>query len=323
MGKFTFVVVIMMALAAGIHASADLEVAWQDYLSRFPMGVQTKTEYGHRKSLFSETHARIVKHNSNAAATFQMEHNEFSTMSEDEKKVRLGALESERPALVHQSSSRQLPTSIDYRTDACLPPVREQGGCSSCWAFSATATVEFNKCKKAGGTARDLSEQQLVDCVRINGCNGGLPQNAWRYLSTNGGQATESSYAYNFVNGTCHFSTSTMSIGAQVSSSSPVELVGTVDNMKTVLAGKRILSVIMQLPTSFFNYGNGIFNDVNCLAKNNHAMNVVGYGTLNGVDYWVVRNSWGKWWGAAGYVLVRRGVNLCKIEDSSITTNIV
>ncbi|XP_046455089.1 ervatamin-B-like [Daphnia pulex] len=323
MGKFTFVVVIMMALAAGLHASEDLEVAWQDYLSRFPMGVQTKAEYGHRKFLFGETHARIAKHNSNAAAPFKMEHNEFSTMTEDEKQARLGGMKPERPTLLRQISSRQLPTSIDYRTDACLPKVRNQGGCGSCWTFSATAVVEFGKCKKAGGTARDLSEQQLVDCSRVNGCSGGWEHEAWKYLSANGGQATESSYAYTAKNGTCRFSTSTMSIGAKVSSSAYVEWVGTVDKMKTVLASGRILSIYMQLPSTFFNYKSGVFYDTNCVANNAHAMNVVGYGALSGVDYWVVRNSWGSGWGAAGYVLVRRGVDLCMIEYYSRTTNIV
>ncbi|EFX83641.1 hypothetical protein DAPPUDRAFT_315500 [Daphnia pulex] len=311
-----------MVLAAGLHASDDLEVAWQDYLSRFPMGVQTKSEYGLRKSLFSETHARIELHNSNAAAPFQMEHNEFSTMTEDEKQARLGGMKPERRVSLRQIFSRQLPTSIDYRTDACLSAVRNQGRCGSCWTFSATAVVEFGKCKKAGGTARDLSEQQLVDCSRVNGCSGGWEHEAWQYLSANGGQATERYYPYKAVAGTCRFSTSTMSIGAQVNSSAYVEWAGTVDTMKTVLASRRILSVYMQLPSSFFNYKSGVFYDTTCVPSNAHAMNVVGYGTLKGVDYWVVRNSWGSGWGAGGYILVRRGVDLCMIEDYSRTTNI-
>ena len=46
----------------------------------------------------------------------------------------------------------------------------------------------------------------------------------------------------------------------------------------------------------------------------NHAVVLVGYGALNGVNYWIVRNSWGDWWGLAGYVLIQRGVNKCNIE---------
>jgi cathepsin S len=98
------------------------------------------------------------------------------------------------------------------------------------------------------------SEQQLVDCSRVNGCSGGWEHEAWKYLSANGGQATERSYAYTAKAGTCRFSTSTMSIGAKVSSSAYVEWVGTVDKMKTVLASGRILSIYMQLPSTFFNY---------------------------------------------------------------------
>ena len=92
----------------------------------------------------------------------------------------------------------------------------------------------------------------------------------------------------------------------------------------------------------------GVFNDANCVPNNAHAMNVVGYGTLNCTDYWVnslvsrkekfypvlknvfknsflnkvVRNSWGTGWGASGYILVKRGVDLCQIESLARTTNI-
>ncbi|XP_046455088.1 zingipain-2-like [Daphnia pulex] len=324
MGKFTFaVVIVMMTLAAGLQASDDLEVAWQEYLANHPLGVQTKAEYGLRKSIFNETHARIKKHNSKKDVTYQLAHNSFSVLTDEEKQSYMGAFKPVRPNEVRGVSSRVLPTTVDYRTNSCMPPVRNQGGCGSCWAHSATAVVEFGKCKKYGGSARDLSEQQLVDCSRDNGCSGGWEHEAWQYLASNGGQMTESSYPYTAVVGTCHLNTSVVAIGAQVSSSSPVEWVGTISGMKTVLASGRILSIYMQLPSSFFNYKSGVFNDASCVENNAHAMNVVGYGTLNGVDYWVVRNSWGSGWGAAGYILVRRGVDLCMIEDYSRTTNIV
>ena len=59
----------------------------------------------------------------------------------------------------------------------------------------------------------------------------------------------------------------------------------------------------------------GVYTDTTCTAKPiNHAVNVVGWGALNGVNYWVVRNSWGTGWGQTGYVLMKRGVNMCQIE---------
>ena len=51
----------------------------------------------------------------------------------------------------------------------------------------------------------------------------------------------------------------------------------------------------------------------------NHAVTAVGYGTTNGTDYWVVRNSWGGKWGLNGYILMKRGVNMCNIEVKAVS----
>ena len=101
------------------------------------------------------------------------------------------------------------------------------------------------------------SEQQLVDCSRDNGCSGGWEHEAWEYLASNGGQTDESSYPYTATVGTCQFSSSDMTIGAEISSSNTVEWIASKDTtaMMDVLAGGgRILSVYMQLPNTFFNY---------------------------------------------------------------------
>lgn len=62
----------------------------------------------------------------------------------------------------------------------------------------------------------------------------------------------------------------------------------------------------------------GVYDDPACDTVNiNHGVVVVGYGTLDDIDYWVVRNSWGPKWGAKGYILMERGTNKCKIEGSA------
>ncbi|XP_046455378.1 zingipain-2-like [Daphnia pulex] len=311
MGKFTFVaVIVMMALAARLHAAEDFESVWQAYLS----------EHEVRKSIFNETHARTKKHNSKKGVTFQMGHIAFSVLTSEEKKRHLGALKPVRPNSVVRGVARQaLPCSIDYRTDSCLPPVesivlRDQGGCGSSWAHSATAVVEFGKCKKCDGTALDL--RLIVDCSREEGCSGGWEQEAWQYLASNGGQTDDSSYPYTTETRTCVFIPSDMSIGAEISSSDPVEWVAWQDPtaMMTVLAGGRIISIFMQLPESFFSYEKYLLDAFFLSRSYAHAMNVVGYGTLDQNDYWVVRYSWSEGWEAAGYVLVRRSVDLCMIE---------
>lgn len=60
----------------------------------------------------------------------------------------------------------------------------------------------------------------------------------------------------------------------------------------------------------------GVYTDPTCdTMEVNHGVVVVGYGTLDGINYWVVRNSWGRTWGLGGYILIQRGVNKCKIEN--------
>jgi C1A family cysteine protease len=63
-------------------------------------------------------------------------------------------------------------------------------------------------------------------------------------------------------------------------------------------------------------YSSGVYTDVACdNVTINHGVVVVGWGSLSGIDYWIVRNSWGTSWGSAGYVLMQRGVNKCSIES--------
>ena len=64
-------------------------------------------------------------------------------------------------------------------------------------------------------------------------------------------------------------------------------------------------------------FSEGVYSSDNCSGYANHAMVAVGYGTMSGKDYWIVRNSWGLYWGASGYALIERGVNMCRIENDA------
>jgi len=333
--KLIVIVAVLLACSA-VHANygmtpSHVDAAWEDYQAHFPVDAKSVEDATDRKANFAKAHAAIDAHNKKNS-TFQRAHNKFSAMSDEEKKAFIGAHAPSVPADARFISLDGIPTmrqaaSVDYRTHTCMQAVKNQGSCGSCWAFSATAVTEFGKCIKTG-TKVALSEQQLVDCSTSNyGCNGGWYDVAWQYLAKAGGQATSATYSYTSGSsgtaGTCKYPGTTTK-GAVVSATSPAAYVASKDTttMMTLLAKKNLVSVAIAVVNSFFSYSSGVYTEPNCGTNilGYHAMAVVGYGTLNGLNYWIIRNSWSSGWGASGYILFQRGVNLCGVEDWAATT---
>lgn len=207
--------------------------------------------------------------------------------------------------LKFKPSLKVLPESVDWRTKGAVNPVQNQGGCGSCWSFSALSALEgqfFRVNKKLV----KFSEQHLVDCVyKRDGCDGGLMDDAYDYIITNKGVALQSGYPYtsgstSIWSATCKYNSAAR--GAQltgytfVSNGRPDE-----DAMVKALAEVGPLSAALYVTNNFQFYQSGIFNDPLCnnlpLNYINHAINLVGYGTENGQDYYILRNSWDTDWG--------------------------
>jgi C1A family cysteine protease len=89
------------------------------------------------------------------------------------------------------------------------------------------------------------------------------------------------------------------------------------DEVKIKEAVARFGPVAVAMHTSklFYSYKSGIYNEANCPINVTHAVLIVGYGTENGVDYWIVKNSWGPGWGESGYFRIARGTNKCGIAS--------
>jgi len=319
MVKIVYVALAMFVIFCAAHVqgvSDDVEAAWENFQAHHPSGTKSHTNAAKRKGIFVKTHEMIQEHKKNKNAAYELEHNEFSVMDDEEKKRYTGAKAPSKTGsrfLIADhldDSMRQLPTSLDYRTNVCLAAVKNQGSCGSCWAFTAIAPLEFAQCNKTR-TSVILSEQQLVDCdLKNNGCNGGWYTSAWSYLK--GGSAKQSTYSYTAVKGTCKFSTSM--IGSNVATYSYVAS-NSAPAMQSALVKYGPLSVAITVVNSFYSYKSGVYNDVACDNLSvNHGVVVVGWGNLSGMDYWIVRNSWGSGWGSSGYVLMQRGVNKCGIE---------
>ena len=212
----------------------------------------------------------------------------------------------------------EAPAEIDWRTKGAVTEIKNQFLCGSCWAFSATGSLEGQHFRKTGKLV-SLSEQNLLDCSRSygnQGCGGGLPGLAFKYVSANHGLDTEDSYPYQCNATQCHEDTnckfSKATIGATEKGYADLPD-GDEDALAKAMATVGPVSVAIDASHhSFMFYSQGIYEEPACSHEDiDHAVLIVGYGP----DYWIIKNSWGTEWGEEGYMKMKRGVNMCAITS--------
>jgi cathepsin L len=252
-----------------------------------------------REAIFNANIEEIIAHN-DLNLSWTMGVNQFTDLTEEEF---IATYTGEKPGedfphIAEEEDVTEVPDAIDWTTQGAVNDITDQKSCGSCWAFSATATLESSY-QLATGHLYKLAEQQLVDCdTHNNGCNGGSRDTALKYWE--GGACSRASYAYTAKGGTCKASSCTKQVpsGAvtgvvDVTTKSPSAL-------KTAVAGRPVS--ISVNAGKLKAYANGVVhNDCNKMSHN-HAIVTVGYGTDNGDAYFKVRNSWGTGWGEKGYI---------------------
>ncbi|KAL2609161.1 hypothetical protein R1flu_027734 [Riccia fluitans] len=282
-------------------------------------------ERSHRMKVFKENLEYIDAHNKEESS-YSLGLNRFADLTNEEyRKTFLGTrLDREKRALRRQQNPRKsryenvdlkdLPTSIDWREKGAVSPVKNQASCGSCWAFSAIASVEGINAIKTG-TLISLSEQELVDCDTSynEGCNGGLMDYAFEFIISNGGIDSDEDYPYKGYDGRCDANKKNAHV-VTIDSYEDVNF-NDEDGLLKAAANQPISVAIEAAGKDFQLYSTGVFTGV-CGTDLDHGVAVVGYGTDNGKDYWIVRNSWGADWGENGYIRMVRGTG--KGQESGI-----
>ena len=218
-----------------------------------------------------------------------------------------------------------LPSEVNWVTAGAVGAVRDQGQCGSCWAFSAVASMEGHHQIKSGELL-DLAEQQCVDCdTQSMGCNGGYQDNCMWYVKDNGGISLEADYPYEAGTNACF---AEYDGPVQVNAVNPVTSKSEAQLMAAIALGPTSVTIDAGSDV-FYHYTSGVISDSSCGTSLDHAVTAVGYGTdeATGLDYYLVRNSWGSGWGDQGYVKIARGPandwGICGIQEISVypTTN--
>ncbi|KAL9249551.1 Senescence-specific cysteine protease SAG39-like protein [Drosera capensis] len=216
-------------------------------------------------------------------------------------------LSSKKSTTFRYENNSVLPASIDWRKKEAVNPIKDQGQCGSCWAFSTVASIEgITKIKT--GKLISLSEQELVDCDmngEDHGCHGGYVDNAFDYIISMGGITTETNYPYTGTDDKCNTKKASK-IAAKIISYEDVP-VNNEAAMKKAVAHQPVSVAIDASDDSFQFYSSGVYSGP-CGTDLDHAVTVVGYGTENGVKYWLVKNSWGTSWGNKGYIKMQRDI---------------
>ncbi|XP_061164739.1 procathepsin L-like [Saccostrea echinata] len=324
MVKSLLIVVFLVCTSYGSLSDVFLDKEWEDFKHIYGK-IYSQQEEQERKLIWKENIDFINKHNTEADLghhSYRLGMNKYGDMTSEEVSAILNGA---RGFSVMNGSTflppnnLRLPDTVDWRTKGYVTPVKDQGRCGSCWAFSTTGALEgqhFRKTRKLVS----LSEQNLLDCdKKSHGCQGGLPEEAFKYIKENGGIDTEESYPYVGKNQfKCKFRPS--NVGAKCTGIVNIPSGNELQLQKAVASVGPISVAIDASVKTFHLYKEGVYNEKRCSTRQlDHAVLVVGYGVYEGDEYWLVKNSWSKSWGMDGYIMMSRNKdNQCGIASEAM-----
>ncbi|KAK3432979.1 hypothetical protein EUGRSUZ_D00497 [Eucalyptus grandis] len=274
-------------------------------------------EKAKRYEIFKENVKRINAFNNGKDVGYKMAVNKFADLTNEEFRASYTGYK-RRPTRVLSSGEKKpfkyanftaIPAALDWRTKKAVTPVKDQGNCGSCWAFSAVAAMEGITMIRKGKLV-PLSVQELVDCDdNDEGCGGGLVDCVFKFIVSNGGLTTEANYPCQGNKGTCN-TAKAATPAASITGYQDVPA----NNEKALLQAVANQPVSVAIEGGGFDfqfYSSGVFTG-SCGTDIDHAVTAVGYGKTSGsggTKYWLMKNSWGTGWGESGYMRIQKDVS--------------
>jgi len=313
-------------------ASLVLDSQWENYKVAFAKQYSSEEEHQYRKNAFAANVEFVQKHNAEHALglhTYTVGLNKFSDLTAEEFKQKYLSSMPMMSAVERISTDPMvtIPETINWVEKGYVTEVKDQDdqngtyvACAACWAFSATGTMEAAHFGQTGELI-SLSEQNLIDCATESpnaGCSGGYPSIGINHVIKSGGIESEKSYPFEAEDDVCRFDNSkvvakfTVVQGVEQYNEKELEYgVGTFGPFSTCIDASG---------QGFMQYKSGIYSNPDCSRDDlDHAVLTVGYGTEHGKDYWLIKNSWGAYWGDNGYIkMARNKDNMCGIASNAV-----
>ena len=337
MAAFKNLVILALAMCSSALAASPEFAQW---MGQHDIAYESVEEVEYRFGIWRANKAVVEAHNEEHARgreTYTLAMNKFAAMTNAEFSAQML-----RPRTTRNADSAErtfeggaaVADSFDWRSvKDVVTPIKDQGQCGSCWAFSAVATME-GAYNYATGSLNSFSEQELVDCTNSGHytCNvGGEMSDGVDYIasSQSGYIYTERAYPYtatscSILKNCCNAESNT-GVSTGITGHTAVTS-GDEDALKSAAGTYPIISVgIDASSTQFQLYSSGVYAPAGCSSTSlDHGVAVVGYDTMTvGGDYWIVKNSWGTSWGEDGYIyMARNDNNKCGIATDACYANI-
>eukprot|EP01025_Chloroclados_australasicus_P026506 TRINITY_DN2636_c0_g1_i1.p1 TRINITY_DN2636_c0_g1~~TRINITY_DN2636_c0_g1_i1.p1 ORF type:complete len:371 (-),score=29.40 TRINITY_DN2636_c0_g1_i1:232-1308(-) len=270
-----------------------------------------------RFEIWNDNLQYILKHNEQSESLgYQLGLTEYADLTLEEFKQAKGGGTLDLDAAQRYSDQAQseysqqqflytsdIPASVNWVAQGMVTPVEDQGGCGACWTFSACATVEALVAIQSG-ILTPLSEEEMIDCdKRGYGCKGGYYGAAYDWMRT---QGILRYVTYPYTEGKTSCNNSLLNSPAFTHIKSWTQMPPNNEHLMMRQLVKQPIAVALQGYTRDFQlYRSGVY-DGNCKYSLDHAAALVGYGTKNGKDYYLLKNSWGRNWGQDGYMYIAR-----------------